>query len=169
MTSLKKHFLYGISDMPFAYRGTWMVSFNLLWDFHSNLISIITINHMSSSAITELTSQRISLFPLSLCCILRVSLSERSRGSKRQSKVSSREWAGAVCADELRKEGGVKTVDPASSLSPSLPLSVTVLLCVTMTTSNLFRFINKHWAGRERSHSRLFHPKRDKGVAKMDP
>lgn len=45
----------------------------------------------------------------------------------------------------------VKTVDPAS-----LSLSVSVLLCVTMTTPNLFRFINKHW--RMRSRGRLVQP-----------
>ena len=52
---------------------------------------------------------------------------------KRQSEVSGGEWAGEVCADELRGGG------------PTSSLSVTLLLCVTMTTSDLFRFINKHW------------------------
>lgn len=75
---------------------------------------------------------------------------------KRQSKVSGKEWARAVCADELKEEGEVKTADPAS-------FSASVLLCVTMTTSNLFGFINKHWSGRKRSHCRLFKPERDKG------
>lgn len=60
----------------------------------------------------KLTSQQFCLSPLLTCSIHRMNPFERKRGLNVKA-----ERAGVVCTYELKRGGGVKTVDPAS---PSL-------------------------------------------------